>query len=175
MAMTTTTRILTFASLTALAVLCVGAAPARADHDHDHLGNIGRMGSEIAGHARELQFFIRDRVDGSERRELIADAAQLELSARRIQSFGRIRNFALVERELQVSRQLARHLREHGYAIGLDRSRTFRSELGSIEQDLSYISRELAREDSHFRPYPVRPVRPAGFSIGAGGFQLNLR
>lgn len=173
--MKTTTQLLSVATIAALSFLSLGAAPARADHDHDHLGKISRMGGEIAGHARELQYFLRDRVRGSEGRELISDATQLELSARRIQSFGRIRNFALVERELVVARQLSRHLRDHGYSIGLDRSRTFRGELGSIDQDLSFISRELSREDDHFHTLPVRPGRPGGISIGKGGFSINIR
>ncbi|QDU28415.1 hypothetical protein ETAA8_35150 [Anatilimnocola aggregata] len=173
--MTTTIRSLCFGTFAALTLLSCVASPARADHGHNHLGNISAMSGELAGHARNLSFLVREsRINFQERRELIVDAAQLELSARRLQSFARIGNISLVERELSTLRQTARHFGNHAYGVGLGFSRSMRSELAAIEQDISYIGRELAREVDHYGPRPVRPISRPGFSLGGKGFSIVL-
>ncbi|WP_425613769.1 hypothetical protein NA78x_003610 [Anatilimnocola sp. NA78] len=164
-------------SLTGVAVLTLfAAAPARADHDHNHLSNISRMGGEIAGHARELRLLvIESSIHPREQREMLVDAAQLEQSARRLQSFARVGQISLVERELTVLRQTSRHFSDHAFSVGLGFSRAMRNELAAIDQDVRFVGRELASEFDHFAPRPVRPIGRPGFSIGGKGFSINLR
>jgi len=164
-------------SLTGVAVLTLfAAAPARADHDHNHLGNISRMGAELAGHARELQYLVAESsIHPTEQRELLVDAARLEQSARRLQSFARIGQISLAERELTVLRQTVRHFGDHAFSVGLGFNRAMRSELANIEQDVRFIGRELANAEDHFGPRPVRPIARPGFSFGGNGFSIQLR
>jgi hypothetical protein len=162
--MKTTKQLLTLAMLALLSLVSY-VAPARAQHYHNHLGQVFEAAADIASHARHVQLGVRTSgLPYSEIRDLSVDAAQLEVSARRLQVYVRGHNLGMAQQELNTARDLARHLSSHARMDGLGYSLEFRGELSNIFQDLNLIAEELNAQQSHYRPQPTRsfgqPLRP---------------
>lgn len=156
--MKTSTQFLTLSVLGLLAATGF-ARPAFADHDHDHLHDASHAAAEIASHARHVQFEIRSgALTFADRRELSQDAAQLELSARRLQAYASIGDFSRAQLEVITARDLARHLSQHARNTSLGYEHGFRAELSEIFQGLNEVDSELADERAHYRPIHSRPL-----------------
>jgi hypothetical protein len=153
--MKTATQILSLSILGIIAALGF-ARPAAAQHNH--LRHASHAAAEVASHARHVQYEISSAaLTNSDRRALSMDAAQLEVSARRLQAFINLGDLSRTQIELGTTRELARHLSQHARHTTLGYEPGFRSELSEIFEAINEVNDEVSAELEHFRPI-YRPV-----------------
>jgi hypothetical protein len=154
--MKTATQILSLSILGIIAALGF-ARPAVAQHNH--LRHASQAAAEVASHARHVQYEISSAaLTYSDRQALSMDAAQLEVSARRLQAFINLGDLTRTQLELGTTRELARHLSQHARHTTLGYEPGFRAELSEIFEAVNEVNEEVASELEHYRPIYTRPV-----------------